>query len=250
MPQKIADGFFLMFKGWGEMFQIKGIWLLLIVPVLINLALFAGFLVLFITSIVPTVFGWFGSMSFLSGVFGATWSMTITSVIGWIVTILIFVVCLIIYAFAFSIIAEILGAPFYEEIGLRIDQKHKIKIVERPWYKEVLMTLSQESRKLVAIAGIGIVVFFLQFIPVIGQIGSVAIGFGVLVLTLGADAVGPALYRRGLILSDRRRWVIKHIWPVMGMGLAKALGLVVPVLNIVVLPMAASGGTLLVQKYE
>lgn len=232
------------------MFRVKGIWTLLITPISINLLLFAGFLRFFVMSVVPTVSGWFGSLSIAPELIGQSASMSITSIIGWLISIMIFIVCLIIYAFAFSIIAEVLGAPFYEEIGVRVDRLHNVEIVERPWYKEVLMTVSQESRKLVALLAIGVFVFVLQFIPVLGQIGSVVLGFAVLVITLGADAVGPALYRRGLILSDRRRWVIKHIWPVVGMGIAKAVGLVVPVLNIVVLPMASSGGTMLVQKYE
>ena len=157
---------------------------------------------------------------------------------------------LMVYAFVFPMIPVVDGAPFYEAIGARIDEDAKQPIVERPWYAEVKLAIDQEWRKLVVLALLSVLVFVLQFAPVIGQVLSLIIGFAVLILTLGADSVGPALARRGLMLGDRRRWVLKHWRPVVGIGLAKALGLFVPVLNIVVLPMAAAGGTLLVQIYD
>ena len=227
-----------MWRGWGEMFRVKGIWWLLVAPVIINMALFAVAIAFYYTRVAPFVFRLFENEGVLA------------NALEWIVAIAFLVALVIVYAFLFSIVAEILGAPFYEEIGARVDKRHNISIVERPWYKEVLMTISQESRKLVAIGCVMILAFFLQFIPIVGQVVSAVIGFAMLVLTLGADAVGPALYRRGLMLNARRRWVLKNAMPVIGMGLAKALGLVIPVLNIVVLPMSASGGTLLVQKYD
>jgi len=94
------------------------------------------------------------------------------------------------------------------------------------------------------------VIFVLQFLPGVGQVIGVVGGALMLVITLGADAVGPPLARRGLTLGDRRRWVIKHLMVVCGLGTAKAIGLIIPILNIVVLPIAAVAGTLLVQTYE
>ncbi len=222
------------------MFQVKGVLWLLVVPVMVNIALFAGAIFVLVTKFIPWIVELIGNGG------GRWYELTLE----WIVIILLTLIFLVVYAFLFSIIAEIIGAPFYEEIGARVDKNHKVQIVERPWYKEVVMTISQEAQKLVALGGIMILMFFMQFIPVLGQLVSASLGFGLLVLTLGADSVGPALYRRGLVLGARRKWVIRNWLPVVGMGMAKALGLIIPVLNIIVLPVSAAGGTLLVQKYD
>ncbi len=219
------------------MLRTKGAGGLIIIPVLINIVLFAAFIFVLVTSVLPWTIGWTDSIRF--GIF-----------LAWIIRVAIMLLVFIAYAFLFPMIAEVLGAPFYEAIGGRIDEAHDQAIVERPWYVEVKLALSQESRKLIVLIAMSFVVLILQFAPVIGQVLSAALGFVALVVTLGADSVGPPLARRGLMLGDRRKWVFKHMRPVIGMGLAKALGLIVPVFNVVVLPMAAAGGTLLVQKYD
>lgn len=234
---QIADGFFFLFRGARELTQTNGILWLLVVPVLLNLAIFAVCLWAVVWLLIPALLGWLTALTF--GV-----------VLVWIITILIFLLLFVVYAFVFSMVAEVIGAPFYEGIGGKIDKKYKHEVVERSIGEEIVLAISQESRKLVAIIVVGFIVFVLQFAPVIGQLLSAGLGFAVLVITLGADAVGPALARRGLMLGERRKWVLRHLRPVIGMGLAKALGLVVPVFNIIVLPFASAGGTLLVQKYD
>ncbi len=235
--KSIADGFALLFKGGSEILRTKGAGGLMIAPVLINIVIFAAFVFVLVTSVLPWTIGWAESIRF-----GA--------LLAWVIRIAIMTLVFIAYAFLFPMIAEILGAPFYEAIGGRIDKAHDQAVVERPWYVEVWLAISQESRKLLVLIVMSFVILVLQFAPVIGQVLSAALGFAALVVTLGADSVGPPLARRGLMLGDRRKWVLKNLRPVMGMGLAKALGLIVPVFNVIVLPMAAAGGTLLVQKYD
>ncbi len=239
-PRAFSDGFAFLFRGARELWHLSGVWWLMGVPVLINLALFAG-LVVFLMNLTPALVGWLT-------IGEATWWLW--SVLAWVAIVAIYAAVFLIYAFLFSIIAEILGAPFYEEIGARVDKRHGVAIVERAWYQEVWLAVGQESRKLVALVAAGLVIFVLQFLPGVGQVIGVVGGALMLVITLGADAVGPPLARRGLTLGDRRRWVIKHLMVVCGLGTAKAIGLIIPILNIVVLPIAAVAGTLLVQTYE
>lgn len=239
-PKYISDGFFMLFRGLEALFKTKGAGWLLVVPILVNLGLFVLFALGFWAWGVP-------ALTELAVIGERAWWV---ATLLWIGIVAVFLLVLIGYAFVFSIIAEVIGAPFYEEIGVRMDKAAKQGIVERPWYKEVWFAITQESVKLVLLGVVVLFGFVLQFLPGVGQVLSVIFGFGVLIVTSGADAVGPPLARRGLMLSDRRKWVIKHILPVLGLGAAKALGLVVPVFNIVVLPMAAAGGTLLVQKYD
>jgi uncharacterized protein involved in cysteine biosynthesis len=234
---QIADGFLLLFRGGKELLHTKGAGSLMLIPVIINIIIFSALVFVLIYFVLPWTIGWTDSIRF--GV-----------ILAWIIRLAILMLVFVAYAFLFPMIAEILGAPFYEAIGGRIDEAHDQAIVERPWYIEVKLALSQESRKLAVLIVMSIVILILQFAPVIGQILSATLGFAALVITLGADSVGPPLARRGLMLGDRRKWVIGNIKPVIGIGLGKSLGLMIPIFNVVVLPMAAAGGTLLVQKYD
>jgi CysZ protein len=60
----------------------------------------------------------------------------------------------------------------------------------------------------------------------------------------------PALTRRGLSFSDKRRWHRRWRAESLGFGLAGMLGLLVPFANLVVGPALVAGGTLLVLDLE
>ncbi|MBI2476724.1 EI24 domain-containing protein [Candidatus Uhrbacteria bacterium] len=235
------EGFFLFWRGARLLRTTSRVWALCVVPVILNALLFVAVVFVLVVFVWPVLADW------TTFSWAPHWLLTL---FAWVIRAAVLVLFFVIYAFLFPIIAEIVGAPFYEAIGARVDAEAGVSIVERPWYREVTMTVNQEARKLVALMGIGVFIFVLQFAPVVGQVLSAVIGFGALVVTLGADGVGPALTRRGLTLHARRAWVLKHLRLVMGLGVAKAIGLAIPVLNIVVLPIAAVGGTLLVQKVE
>ena len=96
----------------------------MIIPVALNLVLFGIFIVALVLWILP----WLTAFS-VTIAFGA-WGKGLI----WVATLLL---VLMVYAFVFPMIAEVVGAPFYEAIGARIDEDAKQPIVERPWYAEV-----------------------------------------------------------------------------------------------------------------
>lgn len=235
-----ADGFFLLFRGVRVMFGVPGAWWLLTIPLLLNLGIF-----------VCTLIGvWKWIMLVVPGLIGSGYESVWLVVLTWMVYLIFLFLALLVYAFLFSMIAEVIGAPFYEELGVRLDRQENRAFVERPWYREVWFALTQESRKALLLGAVVVIGFFLQFFPVVGQILSGVLGFVVLLVTAGGDAVGPALARRGLMLGERRKWVLTHLGPVLGLGAAKAVGLLIPFVNIFVPPVAAVAGTLLVQEQE
>jgi len=237
IPQRVVDGFLFLFRGVRGVVRVRGAWWLLLAPIILNLLIFSGFLSVFFMWVVPMIFAFMD---------GALFGSFLSSVIS----VLLFVFVIIVYALGFSILAELLGAPFYEEIGVRVDQAADFSVNERPWWKDIFIVFKQEVSKMLILGIIGFFLVLLQFAPGTGQVISVVFGFLMTIIVMGADSVAPALYRRGFGYLDRRKWVLIHIWPVIGIGMAKMFGLFIPGLNIVVLPMAAAGGTMLVQKYN
>ncbi|WP_017328090.1 EI24 domain-containing protein [Synechococcus sp. PCC 7336] len=88
---------------------------------------------------------------------------------------------------------------------------------------------------LVALIAIGVAA------PGIGTVLSVAIA----IFLTALDMVDPALGLRGYLLARKLRFVGQNIALLAGFGLASFLVFSIPVLNLAILPVATTGGTLL-----
>lgn len=89
-------------------------------------------------------------------------------------------------------------------------------------------------------------VFLLGFIPLVGPLLSFMWGARAVALQM----TDPALTRRGMSFSDKRRWHREWRVESQGFGLAGMLGLIVPVANLLLGPALVTGGTLLVLELE
>jgi CysZ protein len=64
---------------------------------------------------------------------------------------------------------------------------------------------------------------------------------------LAIELLAIPLQRRGLDLRERLRWVWRHRHVTVGFGVASFLLFLVPLMNVLVMPAAVVGGTLLVR---
>ncbi len=89
-------------------------------------------------------------------------------------------------------------------------------------------------------------VFLLGLIPVVGPFLAVAWGSWALAFQM----TDPALSRRGMSFSEKRRWHRSWRAESVGFGLAGMVALLVPVANLILAPALVAGGTLLVLDLE
>ena len=93
------------------------------------------------------------------------------------------------------------------------------------------------------------VLLLVGLIPAVGGVAA-ALGsalFGGWLIAL--EMVGAAADRRGLrTLGDRHRLLLRNRWLAWGFGIPTFLALSVPLLAVVVFPMATAGGTLLARR--
>ncbi|GAA0521078.1 membrane protein [Saccharopolyspora subtropica] len=151
---------------------------------------------------------------------------------------------------SFIALTLLVGGPFYEHIAEQAEERLGLDTSDDgAGLVRSLARGIRDSLKLVGIAAVGAVVLFaIGFVPVVGQIAALVLGalFGAWVLAL--EMVGLVFQRRGLTLGDRHRELRRHRAVVFGFALPTYLLCLVPVLQLVVIPSAVVGGTLLAHR--
>ncbi|HEV2893536.1 MAG TPA: EI24 domain-containing protein, partial [Actinomycetota bacterium] len=151
---------------------------------------------------------------------------------------------------SFTVIAQIIGQPFYERISDRIE--HQLGAVpagtDAPWWR-TFPRASLESALLLAMTlACTAPLFVLGLLPVFGQTVVPVLQALVAGFFLAVELLAIPLERRGLHLSGRLRFVWRHRAQTLGFGLTAFFLFLVPLMNVLALPGAVVGATLLVRR--
>ena len=151
---------------------------------------------------------------------------------------------------SFTVIAQIIGQPFYERISDRIE--HQLGAVpagaDAPWWR-TFPRASLESALLLAMTlACSAPLFVLGLFPVFGQTVVPVLQALVAGFFLAVELLAIPLERRGLRLSGRLRFVWRHRAQTLGFGLTAFFLFLVPLMNVLALPGAVVGATLLVRR--
>ena len=128
------------------------------------------------------------------------------------------------------LVVSVVSAPLYEIVSIAIERDVTGGPVQELSFKASVRMIGEELKKVVFIICITIL---LLFIP----------GLNVLSTLIAAFLIGWDFYDfpRGWTFRQRFNFVLKDFWAVMGLG----FWLVIPFVNIVLMPLAVAGGTLL-----
>lgn len=150
----------------------------------------------------------------------------------------------------FTAIALLIGDPFYEKISGEIEARFGgvPGEVEVPWWRSLRRSLWDSVRLIALSLAIGIPLFFLGLLPLVGQTVIPVIGALIAGWFLALELVGVAFYRRGLRLPDRRRVLAAHRPLALGFGVSVFCCFLIPLGAVLIMPAAVAGGTLLARK--
>jgi CysZ protein len=141
-------------------------------------------------------------------------------------------------------IALALASPVLEQLSRQVEARARGRALDAGkglrW--EAAQALRGSLYFLAAAPG----VFLLGLVPIAGPLLSLAWGGRAIAFQM----TDPALTRRGLGFSDKRRWHRAWRGESVGFGLAGMVGLLVPFANLVLGPALVAGGTLLVLDLE
>ena len=151
---------------------------------------------------------------------------------------------------SFSVIAQIIGQPFYERISDRVE--HQLGAppagADAPWWRSFPRASLESALLLGLTLATSAPLFVLGLFPVLGQtvvpvLQAVVAGF-----FLAVELLAIPLERRGLHLAGRLRFVWRHRAQTLGFGITAFLLFLVPLMNILAMPGAVVGATLLVRR--
>jgi CysZ protein len=206
-----------------------------VIPLLINVLLFAGLI-------------WFGASQFETFM---NWLMPEIpewlQLLEWLFWVLFAISALLILFFTFTILANLIGAPFK---GLLAEAVEYHLTGQRPdnaggWKKmlaELAPTLIDEVKKLLYMVAWSIPFLALFLVPVINIIAPFTwLAFSAWMLTV--EYVDYPMGNHGLRSDEQKKRIGEKRFLSMGFGGTVTIATMIPVLNFVVMPAAVAGAT-------
>ncbi|WXL24732.1 sulfate transporter CysZ [Ectopseudomonas mendocina] len=226
-PQYLSEGLKLVLS--------PGLRLFVILPVLINLIVFTGLIVLavqqfsgWVDAFIPSLPTW---LSFLEYVL---WPLFVV-----LVMVMVF--------FTFTLLATLIAAPFNGFLSEKVEVVVRGKDDFPPfsWGELVAMvprTMGREMRKLAYFLPRAIPLLILTFIPVVNLIAApLWIIFGVWMMAI--QYIDYPADNNKMSWQDMLAWLRANRWQSMSFGGMTYLALMIPGLNILMMPAAVAGAT-------
>ncbi len=221
----------------GVRFYLTGLRLLFRYPSLLAISLIPiGSTVLLLTGI-ALVLGWKA---------GALLAYDADGSLRQVITVTVFMVAMVFGYFIYLPVARILLAPFSEALSRRAEWLHcgvRPETVGRGWMSAMM-------------EGVRLVLFQLLVILVTLAVGAIfppvaiPLGVGVAIVTCSLDFCDIPLAIRGWSLREKLRLLATNPGLSLGFGSAVWLSLLVPGVNILLLPAGVVGATVLVVELE
>lgn len=157
---------------------------------------------------------------------------------------------LLIFVYSYAAITLLIGQPFFEKISERVElslggMPHE---VEAPILASIARGIGESLRILLVTVAIGLGLFVLGFIPLIGTLAAWIIGAVTGGWFLALELSTVAFERRGIALKQRRAALGAQRSTTLGFGVAVFLLFLVPFGALVTMPAAAAGATLLARR--
>jgi len=212
-----------------------------VIPLAINLAIFGGMGWWLTGAVNAWVSGW----SFFDR-FGDLWLLgVLETVLRWLLSL----VLLFTLAWLFTLLANLIGAPFNGLLAERVEAHLTgIRTTNDPGWlsmvKGMPRLMGSELAKLGYLIVFMIPLLLLQFVPVINIVAPLLLfGFGAWMFAL--EYLDYPLGNHGALFRDVRQRAREKRRTSFGFGVAIALLSVVPLLNLLVMPVAVAGATAL-----
>lgn len=232
-PSLIVEGFKLL---WHRRIR----WLV-IIPLIINIVLFSA-------------------VTWLAGVWVGDWLDWLTASVpewlqwlAWVIWLLFVLLVVVVYAFTFTIVANLIGSPFYGIIAERVinmqrgesDQTAEtltsLLAVARESFLRELKILSYMLPRTVAVL---LVTLAVSFIPVIDIIAPL-IAASWAAWSLAIQYFDYPADIDQVTFGEMRQMAGKQRWLSLGFGVSALGAAAIPVINLLLLPATVIGGTLL-----
>jgi len=200
----------------------------------------AGLLFVLMVLLTGGVFWLAGYMAHLWLPQGDAWYW---QVLTWMVWLVAAVLALFTGAVGYTALGSAAAAPWLDSLAARTEvlSGKQLKGPDTAWWRLVLQSLANSVRPLSGLLGMGALALVLLFIPVVGQTAAVLIWGYAGIRFLNFELMDVPASRRGWDFSRRKSELQRRRFFYLGFGGIAMVLLLVPFLNLFVLPAAVTG---------
>ena len=201
----------------------------ILIPILINIVLYSTALTLgyyyidsLINAFIPSWLHW----------------------LHWLLWPLFFVSFFIVGFFSFTVLANLLAAPFYGKLAaktLTLINPDAIAVSEQPITKVILA----ESNRVLYILRLAMPLLILSFIPGINLIAPLLWAI-FSAWSMNLEYMAYPLENAGILFIEQKQLIKSIRWGALSFGGIAVLGLSIPIINIIIAPAAVIGATIYV----
>ncbi|MEV4108003.1 EI24 domain-containing protein [Nonomuraea sp. NPDC049695] len=226
-------GFF--FQGLGWVARNGRWWLFGLIPALIAFSVYVVALIFLGNNATEVA-------TFLTP-FADSWSWR--ELFRTLVGIALFLGGLALAVLTFTAITLAIGEPFYERLSAAVDVLESAD--EQPWWRTLPRSIRDSLVTLFYVLVFTVPLFFLGFVPVVGQTVVPVLGALVSGFFLTVELTTLALERRGMARKARFALLRANKASALGFGVAVFLLFLVPFVAVIAMPAAVAGAALLVR---
>ncbi|MFE9340333.1 EI24 domain-containing protein [Streptomyces sp. NPDC007063] len=182
--------------------------------------------------------------------FADDWDATGRALTRGVFAVMLWCAVLMLAVVTFAAVTLLIGDPFYEKLSERVEESAgglPEQVVDQPLWRELWTSLCDSAYVLFRTLLFTVPLFFLGFVPVIGQTVVPALGFCVAGFFLTLELASVGLQRRGVPVRERLAMLRRRKSLALGFGVPLALAFLVPLLAVPLMPGAVAGATLLVR---
>ncbi|MGP3912238.1 EI24 domain-containing protein [Nonomuraea sp. 10N515B] len=146
----------------------------------------------------------------------------------------------------FAAVTLAIGEPFYEKLSSAVDALERED--EQPFWRTLPRSIRDSLVTLFYVLLFTVPLFFLGFVPVVGQTVVPVLGAAVSGFFLTVELTTLALERRGMARKQRFALLRANKASALGFGVAVFLLFLVPFVAVIAMPAAVAGAALLVRN--
>ncbi|MFI7052625.1 EI24 domain-containing protein [Streptosporangium canum] len=239
--RSFTDGIGFFLKGVRWVARNPRWWLFGLIPALIVFVLYAVALYFLGTNL--------GGLAEWATPFASGWGEAARKTLRALVGLLIFGTGLVLSVVTFTAVTLIVGEPFYEKLSEKVEESYGEVPSghELPLWKSIPRSVKDSLITLGYVLLFTIPLFFLGFVPVIGQTVVPVLGALVSGFFLTVELTTLAMERRGMARKNRFALLRRNKASALGFGVLVFLLFLVPLVAVVAMPAAVAGGAIMVR---
>ena len=222
------------------------LWVWAVVPMIINVIIFVGVIILGIQIVGPWVQNlevYFSQLNLAN-----SWLMSLMAFLGWLIWIGMAILIILMSGVIILLLGQAVAAPFLDILSEKVESI--VLGAEPPPFSPIRTLRSLWVALVDLVSGLTLLVvvnvpIFLLGLTGLGSLPAAMLSYCFTSLLFAHEFLGLALARMNVSYFQRWHAVMATPWLNLGFGSTAFLFLLVPGLNIVLLPLLAVSGTLL-----